>query len=61
MGDIGSNFGRDIYEEEVRYIVENEWERREEEILWRRKKIGMRMKEEEVEEVKGFVENEIEE
>lgn len=35
---IGSKLGGDLNEEEVRYMVEREWEKKEEEIIYRRKK-----------------------
>ncbi len=43
QGDLGRNFGADLYEAEVRYLVENEWAVTAEDILWRRTKRGLRL------------------
>ncbi|TIT77111.1 MAG: glycerol-3-phosphate dehydrogenase, partial [Mesorhizobium sp.] len=39
--DLGRNFGADLYEAEVRYLVENEWALTAEDVLWRRTKRGL--------------------
>ncbi|VAW18358.1 Aerobic glycerol-3-phosphate dehydrogenase [hydrothermal vent metagenome] len=39
--DLGQLFGDDLYEVEVRYLIENEWARSAEDILWRRTKRGL--------------------
>jgi glycerol-3-phosphate dehydrogenase len=39
--DLGRKFGADLYEAEVRYLVENEWAVTAEDILWRRTKRGL--------------------
>ncbi len=41
MGDLGRHFGAMLYEAEVRYLVDHEWARRAEDILWRRGKLGL--------------------
>ncbi|AOG41628.1 glycerol-3-phosphate dehydrogenase [Brucella canis] len=56
LGDLGRHFGSDLYEAEVRYLVENEWARSAEDILWRRTKLGLRLTAAEVAAVQGFVE-----
>ncbi|WP_159235743.1 glycerol-3-phosphate dehydrogenase [Raoultella terrigena] len=38
LQDLGQHFGGLLYEAEVRYLVENEWARQAEDILWRRTK-----------------------
>jgi glycerol-3-phosphate dehydrogenase len=43
MEDLGRDFGYGLTEAEVRYLVENEWARRAEDILWRRSKLGLHM------------------
>jgi glycerol-3-phosphate dehydrogenase len=45
MEDLGRDFGGGLTEAEVRYLVENEWARRAEDILWRRSKLGLHMSE----------------
>ena len=39
--DLGKNFGADLYEAEIRYLVENEWAMTAEDVLWRRTKRGL--------------------
>ncbi len=41
-----------IYEGEVRYLVKNEWARSLDDILWRRTKLGLVIKEDELEDIK---------
>lgn len=38
LGDLGRHFGGQLYEAEVRYLVENEWAQQAEDVLWRRTK-----------------------
>jgi glycerol-3-phosphate dehydrogenase len=40
-GDLGRDFGAGLSEAEVRYLVEKEWARSAEDILWRRSKLGL--------------------
>jgi glycerol-3-phosphate dehydrogenase len=54
LGDIssieglGRNFGSDLYEVEVRYLVAEEWARTAADILWRRSKKGLYLSAQEV-------------
>ena len=41
-GDLGRIFGADLGEREVAFLVEKEWARSAEDILWRRSKLGLR-------------------
>ncbi len=43
LADLGQHFGADLYEAEVRYLLENEWAVSAEDILWRRTKLGLRL------------------
>lgn len=45
--DLGRYFGVGLYEREVRYLVEHEWAKQPEDILWRRTKAGLHMSESE--------------
>lgn len=38
LGELGRHFGGQLYEAEVRYLVENEWAQQAEDVLWRRTK-----------------------
>lgn len=39
---MGQIFGADLSEREVRYLIENEWAKTSDDILWRRTKLGLR-------------------
>ncbi|MCO5066093.1 MAG: glycerol-3-phosphate dehydrogenase [Rhizobiaceae bacterium] len=41
--DLGRCFGADLYEAEVRYLVEHEWAMTADDVLWRRTKRGLRL------------------
>jgi glycerol-3-phosphate dehydrogenase len=43
-GDLGQHFGADLYGKEVDYLIANEWARTAEDVLWRRTKLGLRVK-----------------
>ncbi len=42
---LGIHFGAGLYEREVAHLVENEWARTADDILWRRTKLGLRFSE----------------
>jgi len=46
-GDWGEVFGADLTEREVRYLMEHEWARTADDVLWRRSKLGLRFTPEE--------------
>lgn len=41
LSDLGQHFGADLYEAEVRYLVEKEFARTADDVLWRRTKLGL--------------------
>ena len=41
--DLGRHFGADLYEVEVQWLVEKEWARHAEDVLWRRTKLGLKL------------------
>jgi glycerol-3-phosphate dehydrogenase len=43
MSDLGRDFGCGFTEAEARYLIENEWARKADDILWRRSKLGLHM------------------
>jgi glycerol-3-phosphate dehydrogenase len=53
--DLGKNFGADLFEAEVRYLMEHEWARTAEDILWRRTKRGLRLSREQARVLDEFV------
>jgi len=42
-GNIADGNGGDLYEAEVAYLVDQEWARSAEDILWRRSKLGLHL------------------
>lgn len=44
MDDLGRHFGADLYAREVRYLIQHEWALTAEDVLWRRSKLGLRIK-----------------
>ena len=47
LEDLGQHFGAQLYQREVDYLVCHEWARHSDDILWRRTKLGLRMREDE--------------
>jgi len=43
LQDLGERFGADLYTAEVDYLVDYEWARSADDILWRRSKLGLRI------------------
>ena len=41
--ELGRHFGATLYEAEVRYLMDAEWARTAEDVLWRRSKLGLRL------------------
>ena len=41
--DLGPYFGHTLYAAEIGYMVEQEWARDADDVLWRRSKCGLRM------------------
>ncbi len=47
LDDLGPNFGADLMAAEVDYLMRYEWARTEDDVLWRRSKLGLRVSREE--------------
>jgi glycerol-3-phosphate dehydrogenase len=55
LSDLGQHFGAGLYEAEVAYLIEYEWAKTVEDILWRRTKLGLALSPQEVEILKQRV------
>ena len=55
-GDLGSIFGADLGEKEVRFLIEKEWALSASDILWRRTKLGLRFSAEEEQALARYLE-----
>ena len=53
--DLGRAFGRGLSEAELRWLVDHEWARTAEDVLWRRTKLGLRATPEEVRELAAYL------
>jgi glycerol-3-phosphate dehydrogenase len=49
QADLGRHFGADLYEAEVRYLMDKEWAMTAEDVLWRRTKRGLKLTREQAE------------
>jgi glycerol-3-phosphate dehydrogenase len=55
IADLGRCFGSDLYEAEVRYLMEHEWAYTAADILWRRSKKGLYLSKEEAVALDGYI------
>jgi len=55
LEDLGRKFGADLYEAELRYLIEHEWALTAQDVLWRRTKRGLRLNEAQVAELEEFM------
>ena len=55
LDDLGQDFGAQLYQREVDYLVCHEWARTSEDILWRRTKLGLRMSEGEIRHLQNYL------
>lgn len=56
-GNLGIDFGGGLFEAEVRYLIENEWARTAEDILWRRSKLGLHVPPETADHLELYLKN----
>ncbi len=43
LNDLGTPFGADLYQREIDFLIETEWARTADDILWRRTKLGLHL------------------
>ena len=55
LADLGRNFGADLTEAEITYLVHHEFATGAQDILWRRSKLGLRLTPEQAAEVEACV------
>jgi glycerol-3-phosphate dehydrogenase len=56
-GDLGKIFGGGLTEAELRYLVNREWARTAEDVLWRRSKLGLHLNASEVRELQIWMQS----
>jgi len=59
QGQMGTHFGHGLYEAEVRWLIEQEWARSAEDILWRRSKLGLYFDPAQIEQLDTFCQQQI--
>jgi len=55
--DLGKYFGWNLYEREVRWLIDREWARTADDVLFRRSKIGLRVTESEADKLNTWMQN----
>ena len=60
LSELGHHFGADLYEAEVRYLMQHEWAMTAEDVLWRRSKLGLQLTMEERADVDNRMANGVE-
>ncbi|MGY0399924.1 MAG: glycerol-3-phosphate dehydrogenase C-terminal domain-containing protein [Ostreibacterium sp.] len=55
--DLGEDFGHTLTEREVNYLVAHEWASSENDILWRRSKLGIRFSKQQVNKLEDWFKN----
>ena len=59
ISDLGMDFGTGLYQKEVEFLLETEWARCADDILWRRSKLGLYLNPDQVTTLEQFVSNRI--
>jgi glycerol-3-phosphate dehydrogenase len=52
---LGQNFGSDLYEKEINYLIEKEWAIQIDDVIWRRTKRGLYLTTVEISQIKAFL------
>ncbi|WP_068313564.1 glycerol-3-phosphate dehydrogenase [Polycladidibacter hongkongensis] len=55
VSDLGVEFGKTLYEKEVEWLIENEWVRCADDLLWRRSKLGLHLSAEAQQQLKAYL------
>ncbi|HED12735.1 MAG TPA: glycerol-3-phosphate dehydrogenase [Gammaproteobacteria bacterium] len=57
VAELGQHFGADLYEAEVLYLLNKEWARTAEDILWRRTRLGLYLKEQQITQLQQWLDD----
>ncbi|WP_435105849.1 glycerol-3-phosphate dehydrogenase [Arhodomonas sp. AD133] len=58
LADLGRHFGADLYERELRYLIDDEWAANADDVAWRRTKLGLRLSDEELAAIDAWIADE---
>ena len=56
LRDMGRHFGAGLYERDIRYLIDTEFARTAEDIVWRRTKLGLQLTPKEVKALESWIE-----
>ena len=59
LADMGRHFGADLYEREVRHMIDEEFARTADDVLWRRSKLGLRLTQAQQDALAGWISHEV--
>ena len=59
MESLGFNFGKNLYEAEVDYLIEHEWATCADDILWRRTKLGLFLTQEQTKKIEQYIKDKL--
>jgi glycerol-3-phosphate dehydrogenase len=57
--ELGQHFGNQLYQVEVDYLINHEWARSAEDILWRRTKLGLELTPDQVTTLEGYIQTKV--
>ncbi len=57
--DLGQDFGYGLYEQEVKYLLEQEWAKTAEDVLWRRSKLGLLFSKEQTQKLSDWIQEQV--
>ena len=57
--DLGQHFGNQLYQVEVDYLIDHEWARSAEDILWRRTKLGLEFTADQVSALESYLQSKL--
>ncbi|MCC9625650.1 glycerol-3-phosphate dehydrogenase [Thalassospira sp. MA62] len=57
LSDLGVCYGHDLYDAEVQYLIDQEWVRTAEDVIWRRSKLGLRLSDAQIETLRQRIKN----
>ena len=55
LDNLGKNFGHGIFQQELDWTIANEWVSQADDFLWRRSKLGLRLRDEEKNEINAYI------
>ena len=55
LADLGRSFGADLYQREVEFLIQQEWARSAEDIVWRRSKLGLHLNSTDIAQLQHFI------